>query len=263
MGKSDGLCDGMGGHMHLFSREHLAMSDGIVGASGPAAVGFAIANQRLRPRSISVAFFGEGAVNEGMLMESFNLASVWKLPVMFVAKDNGQAVWTQSSDVTGGNLLDRAKGFGLRARDVDGRDVNEVWNIAHEEITRLRNGDGSVFIHACCFHLEGHFLGDALLRFTHPSLRDTLKTTVPMLKALIQPKGAPLSERLAALQELQGNIGETVRKYRTQEGDPIPPLRKKLFSIDSTKLVGIEEQLRREIEIIVLQASETPIERGG
>ena len=68
MGRPDGLGGGMGGHMHLFSPEHLTASSGIVGSSGPAGVGFAIANQRLRPGKISVAFFGEGAMNEGMML---------------------------------------------------------------------------------------------------------------------------------------------------------------------------------------------------
>jgi len=84
MGKPDGLCSGAGGHMHLFSPQHLAASSGIVGASAPAAVGFALAALRLRPGTLAVAFFGEGAINQGMLLEAFNLAAVWKLPVLFV-----------------------------------------------------------------------------------------------------------------------------------------------------------------------------------
>jgi pyruvate dehydrogenase E1 component alpha subunit len=74
LGRPDGLCGGMGGHMHLFSKKALAASSGIVGAAGPTAAGFALSAQYLRPGSIAVAFFGEGAVNEGMLMESMNLA---------------------------------------------------------------------------------------------------------------------------------------------------------------------------------------------
>lgn len=69
LGKNDGLCGGKGGHMHLFSKEHLAASSGIVGAGGPVSVGFGLASNYLRPGSISVAFFGEGAMNQGMLME--------------------------------------------------------------------------------------------------------------------------------------------------------------------------------------------------
>ncbi len=106
LGRPDGLCGGKGGHMHLFSKAHLAASSGIVGAEGPNAAGFALAAQFLRPGAISVAFFGEGAMNQGMLMESLNLASVWSLPVLFVCKDDGWAITTQSERVTGGELND-------------------------------------------------------------------------------------------------------------------------------------------------------------
>ena len=91
LGKADGLCKGQGGHMHLFSKEHLAASSGIVGAAGPAAAGFALANRYLRPGKVALAFFGEGAMNQGMLLESMNLAVVWRLPVVFICKDNRNA----------------------------------------------------------------------------------------------------------------------------------------------------------------------------
>jgi len=262
MGKPDGLCGGMGGHMHLFSPEHLVASSGIVGASGPAATGFALANHYLRPGKIAVAFFGEGAANQGMLLESFNLAAVWKLPVMFVCKDNGQAVVTQTSKVTSGNLMDRARGFGLRAIEVDGSNVEEVWAVIYREIPRLRNGEGPIFVHATCIHMEGHFLGDQILRFAHPSIKQMMKLTAPLLKALTQLKGASLGERAGALNEMQGIIRENISKYRSKEGDPIQPMRKKLSTLDTEKLNGIENQVKHEIDTIVQQAS-MPVDEGG
>ena len=91
LGQADGLCSGHGGHMHLYSRQHLAASSGIVGASGPAGVGFGLAAQYLRPGTCAVAFFGEGAMNQGMLLESMNLAVAWNLPVFFVRTMGGQS----------------------------------------------------------------------------------------------------------------------------------------------------------------------------
>ncbi len=262
MGRPDGLNGGMGGHMHLFAPDHLAASSGIVGASGPAAVGFALANQRLRPGRIAVAFFGEGATNQGMMLESYNLAVAWKLPVMFVCKDNGQAIVTQSSKVTGGNLIERARGFGLRVIEMDGSDVEQVWNLVNEEILRLRNGEGPVFVHALCEHLEGHFMGDQLLRFARPSIGDTMKMAAPLVKAHTQSKGASLRERTAGLKEMLGVIWETVRKHRSREGDPIPLLRKKLASTDSEKLHTIETDVRNEIAQIIEKAT-LPFEHKG
>jgi len=152
IGYPDGLCGGMGGHMHLFSKKYLAASSGIVGAAGPTAAGFALSAQYLRPGAIAVAFFGEGAMNQGMLMESLNLASAWSLPVLFVCKDDGWAITTQSKRMTGGDLNERARGLGIPTVEVDGGDVSEVWEAAHSAIERARSSKGSTFLHARCVH---------------------------------------------------------------------------------------------------------------
>lgn len=164
LGYPDGLCGGMGGHMHLFSKEYLAASSGIVGAEGPTAAGFALAAQYLRPGAMSVAFFGEGAMNQGMLMEAMNLASAWNLPVLFVCKDDGWAITTQSKKVTGGDLNERARGLGIPVVEVDGLDVSKVWEASHSAIERTRSGQGPTFLHARCVHFEGHFLGFQYLK---------------------------------------------------------------------------------------------------
>ena len=127
--------------------------------AGPTAAGFALSAQYVRPGAIAVAFFGEGAMNQGMLMESLNLAAVWDLPVLFVCKDDGWAITTPSERVTGGDLNERARGLGVPAVDVDGCDVGEVWEAAHSAIARARSGGGPTFLHARCVHVEGHFLG--------------------------------------------------------------------------------------------------------
>jgi acetoin:2,6-dichlorophenolindophenol oxidoreductase subunit alpha len=112
LGLADGLCEGRGGHMHLFSKDHLAASSGIVGGAGPTAAGFGLATEYLRPGSIAFSFFGEGAINQGMLMESINLAAVWKLPILFVCKDDDWSITTTSNLLTGGNLRGRVNGYG-------------------------------------------------------------------------------------------------------------------------------------------------------
>jgi TPP-dependent pyruvate/acetoin dehydrogenase alpha subunit len=126
MGAVDGLCGGMGGHMHLYSKDHLAASSGIVGASGPTACGFALAAQHLRPGKIAAAFFGEAAMNQGMLMEAMNLAAAWELPVLFVCRDNGMAITTPSAAVTGGDLEDRARGLGVPLLRIARRPLAEL-----------------------------------------------------------------------------------------------------------------------------------------
>ena len=120
LGLPGGLCGGKGGHMHFFSRRHLVASSGIVGASAPLAAGFSLAGQYLKKDTVALAFFGEGAMNQGMVMESFNLSRIWNLPVLFVCKDNGWAITTRSETVTAGNLKERAASFGLAVHEADG-----------------------------------------------------------------------------------------------------------------------------------------------
>ncbi len=250
LGHQDGLCGGMGGHMHLFSKEHLAVSSGIVGACGPAAAGFALAAQHLMPNSVSIAFFGEGAINQGMMMESMNLAVVWKLPVLFVCKDNDWAITTPSSQVTGGNLVDRAKGFGMHASEVDGSDVEEVWHATSKALKRARAGEGPTFIRARCIHLEGHFLGDPLLRVARHPVEEMKKMAGALLNSGSKRKGASIFDRVGSLSSVTGLIGRTFKDQIFKKGDPLKPARRKLES-DKKRLQDLEEATIKEIQQIV------------
>lgn len=256
LGYPDGLCGGMGGHMHLFSKEHLAASSGIVGAAGPTAAGFALAAQYLRPDSVSVAFFGDGAMNQGMLMESMNLASVWNLPVLFVCKDDGWAITTQSEQVTGGALNERAHGLGIPAVEVDGLDVSAVWESAHEAIENIRSGKGPIFLHARCVHLEGHFLGYQLLRIVRAPLREMPEITVPLTRSFLRPGGANLRERLSGLKTVIATVLSTVRDPRQdQTNDPVSHARAALQS-DPARLRELEDQIEKEISNVLASALE-------
>lgn len=247
LGHKKGLSGGLGGHMHLFSKEHLIASSGIVGASGPAAVGFALALKYKNKNNIAVAFFGEGAMNQGMMLESMNLASIWKLPVLFVCKNNDWAVSTITNTTTGGNLIDRAKGFGIEGCEVDGKDVEAVWKVTNEAISKIRNDNGPQFIHASCVHMEGHLLGDPLLRYYRNP--DMLAETADSLK---QYAGESLDEILMILRKI-GN--QTKKKF-----DPIVYIQKKLKN-DPDRLKQIEGEVAKDIEQILNKTLE--ISKGG
>lgn len=239
--------------MHLFAPTFLAASSGIVGASGPAAVGFALAAQHLRPMAVCIAFFGEGAMNQGMLLESLNLAVVWQLPVVFICKNNDWAITTRSSQVTSGALSGRARAFGMPARETDGSTVTEVWNTAREAVDRARAGSGPMFVDARCVHLAGHFLGDPLLRRAHHPVAEMKGTVRPMLSALMSRKGAPRRERLSKL----GNMVSLIRGAREAESseslDPVLVTRQHLES-DPQRLDEMESALRQEMQRIVIAA---------
>jgi len=254
LGYPDGLCGGMGGHMHLFSKEHLAASSGIVGAEGPTAAGFALAAQYLRPGAMSVAFFGEGAMNQGMLMEAMNLASAWHLPVLFVCKDDGWAITTRSRKVTGGDLNERARGLGIPAVEVDGLDVSKVWEASHSAIKRARSGQGPTFLHARCVHFEGHFLGFQLIRMVRDPLREMTGIAIPLTQSFLHPGGAALHERLAGLKAVLAAVLATLRDPRRDSAnDPLRRARTILQS-DQVRLQGLEDQIEQEISNVLSSA---------
>ena len=247
LGRPDGLCGGRGGHMHLFSKDHLAASSGIVGAAGPTAAGFALAAQVLRPGSIAVAFFGDGAMNQGMLMESMNLASVWKLPILFVCKDDRWAITTRSSEVTGGNMSQRVQGLGVSYVETDGRQVDQVWETARSAIERARSGQGPTFLHAQCVHLEGHFLGYQLLRATRNPFREMPRIAGPLTRSFMSFRGASLRERMAGVKVVLSSVMTTLRDPRRDSGnDPVMRTRAALKS-DSVRLVKLETAIQQEV----------------
>ncbi len=247
LGHPDGLCGGMGGHMHLYSKEHLVACSGIVGAAGPTAAGFAISAQHNNPGAVAIATFGEGAMNQGMLMESMNLAAVWRLPVLFVCKNDGWSITTQSTEMTGGNLNERARGLGVPAVEVDGVDVSAVWQAAGEAIDRARSGQGPTFLSARCVHFEGHFLGYQLMRAVRNPLREVPAIAVPLTKSFLRPGGARVRERFAGLKIVIAALLSTLRDPRRDpNNDPVRCMRASLQS-DSDRLQELEDQIVKEI----------------
>lgn len=246
LGRTDGLCRGMGGHMHLFSKAHMAASSGIVGASGPAACGFALAHQHLRPGKISVAFFGEGAMNQGMLMESMNLAASWKLPVVFVCKDNGMAITTPSKRVTAGDLCDRSHGLGVPAVSVDGTDVDVVWGAAFDLVQRARRGEGPGFLHATCSRPEGHFLGDPLLRIAKRPVAELKDKVGPLMAATSSLKGASAGARVGSLSAISGMLGRAAKMSASSGHDPLSRLRKRL-DLSKAERAKVDQEVEAQV----------------
>lgn len=259
LGYTNGLCKGMGGHMHLFSKEHLAASSGIVGAEGPAAVGFGLAAQLLRPGAIAVAFFGDGAMNQGMLMESMNLASVWKLPVLFVCKDDGWGITTKKEIATGGDFNDRARGLGIPAFQVDGLDVSKVWEICCSAIERIRSGQGPFFLQATCIHFEGHFLGFQPIRVLRYPLKEMPKIAVPLTKSFLRVSGASLLERMAGLKNVMASVINALRDPRRDpNNDPLTRARATLQS-ELLRLKELEDKLEKDINnVLTIVLGEVP-----
>ncbi len=162
-GRRGGLCGGKGGSMHIADLSKGMMgANGIVGGGPPLICGAALTAKTLGTGGVAVAFVGDGASNQGTTLESYNLAKVWDLPVIFVIEDNGYAETTASSWAVGGSQTKRAEAFGMPGRKVDGHDFFDVYEAAQEAIERARNGDGPSLLHVVLDRHYGHFEGDAM-----------------------------------------------------------------------------------------------------
>jgi TPP-dependent pyruvate/acetoin dehydrogenase alpha subunit len=162
--KADGLCRGKGGSMHVADpRRGILGANAIVGASVPIAVGAGLSSKLLGQDRVAVAFFGEGAVNQGAFHEAANLAAIWNLPVLFVCENNRYAEFTDSSRMARvGSVAERARAaYGIDADEVDGNDVQAVAAAADAAIDRCRSGDGPALLEAHTYRWQGHYEGDA------------------------------------------------------------------------------------------------------
>jgi len=159
--REGGLCKGKGGSMHIADlTKGMLGANGIVGGGPPLVCGAAMSAKVLKTGGVAIAFSGDGAVNQGATGEAFNLASVWQLPAVFVIEHNGFAEGTSGDWGMGGNLMDRAKGYGLAAMEADGTDLFDVWQKAGEMIEAARNFQPGVLV-VKSRRFYGHYEGDA------------------------------------------------------------------------------------------------------
>ncbi|TYR35032.1 pyruvate dehydrogenase (acetyl-transferring) E1 component subunit alpha [Sphingobacterium phlebotomi] len=161
-GKVTGCSKGKGGSMHFFSKEHKMMGGhGIVGGQIPLGAGIAFAEQYLGNDNVNVCFMGDGAVRQGALNEAFNMAMLWKLPVIFVCENNGYAMGTSVKRTT--NMMDIYKmghAFDMPSAPVDGMDPVAVHNAMDEAVQRARAGEGPTFLEIRTYRYKGHSMSD-------------------------------------------------------------------------------------------------------
>lgn len=162
LGRATGLCGGKGGSMHVADPAvGILGANAIVGAGIPLATGAALSSKLLKQGRVAVAFFGEGAVNQGAFHEAVNLAAIWDLPVIFVCENNGYAEFTDSARMSRvPNVVDRLSAYGVPARSVDGNDVLAVHEATREAVATARGGEGPVLIEALTYRWHGHYEGD-------------------------------------------------------------------------------------------------------
>lgn len=161
-GKATGTCKGKGGPMHITHPESgIMVTTGIVGSGMPIANGLALASQIRGDGKVTICYFGDGASNIGAFHEALNMASIWKLPVIFVCQNNRYGEHSAFALMTASRqIADRGAAYQIPAERVDGNDPEAMWTAARTAIERARAGDGPTLIEAMTFRFFGHVLGD-------------------------------------------------------------------------------------------------------
>ncbi|MBI2231938.1 MAG: ABC transporter substrate-binding protein [Deltaproteobacteria bacterium] len=161
LGKAAGYCRGKGGSMHIADQDTGNLgANAIVGGSAGIATGAALSAKMRGTDQVVVCFFGEGALGQGLLYEEMNMASLWKLPVIYVCENNQYNEYTSYRETTAGKVTERAQAFGIHAESIDGQDVKIVHATALKLVERARRGEGPAFLQCNTYRFHGHHVGD-------------------------------------------------------------------------------------------------------
>jgi TPP-dependent pyruvate/acetoin dehydrogenase alpha subunit len=217
--RAEGICHGKGGSMHIADpRRGVLGANAIVGASLPLAVGAGLSSKRLNQGRVAVAFFGEGAVNQGAFHEAVNLAAIWDLPVILVCENNIYAEFSDSRTLTRvPQVTERCSAYGIEAAVVDGNDVDAVFRLTTDFARRCRAGEGPFLIEAETYRWHGHYEGDSQPYKPEDEAadwrkRDPLEVTAARLRA----DGGASEEELEAIRaEALSRVEAAIERART------------------------------------------------
>ncbi len=223
LGKEAGACRGKGGSMHI-ADVHKGMlgANGIVGGGFPLATGAGLTAKQQGRGQVAVCFFGDGAANQGTFHESLNLAGIWKLPVVYVAENNGYAESTPVTyHMSCRDIAERAAGYHMPGVTVDGLNIFAVYEAAGEAIARARRGEGPSLIECKTYRYFGHFEGDTITYRSKEEVdsfrsRDAIQS---LRRSLVERGIAPGTELDAVDEQVQERIEDA---WRFAEAAPLP-----------------------------------------
>jgi pyruvate dehydrogenase E1 component alpha subunit len=232
-GRATGTCKGKGGPMHISDpRSGVMVTTGIVGSSMPIANGLALASQMRGEDRIAVAYFGDGAANIGAFHESLNLASIWKLPVVFVCQNNRYAEHTKYEFGTAiDQIAKRAAAYSMPGIHVDGNDPLAMYAAAKEAIDRARSGGGPTLIEAMTFRFHGHLLGD-MDGYMDAGEKDAWmkKDPVPAFREWLVAQGYASTEELDQTEkEIEREIDEALEFAMNSPYPDVAEIRRDVF----------------------------------
>jgi pyruvate dehydrogenase E1 component alpha subunit len=226
-GKSTGCSKGKGGSMHMYSKEHnFYGGNGIVGAQVSIGTGLAFAHKYKQDGGVALVFFGDGAANQGQVYESFNMASLWKLPVVFVLENNKYAMGTAVKRASSGaNLQTRGDPFGIPTILSDGMDLFDMIKKSSEATNYSRSGNGPIIIHVDTYRYRGHSMSDPATYRTREEVNNVRKTRDPIMHVknkLVDTYDVGI-ETLDKLEEEVRNIVEDSAKFAIES--PLPDVK--------------------------------------
>jgi TPP-dependent pyruvate/acetoin dehydrogenase alpha subunit len=226
LGKATGYCGGKGGSMHVAAFEVGSLGAFPVVAAGvPSAVGAALSGRLRGQDYVTVAFFGDGALGQGILYEAFNLAAIWKLPVLFVCENNQYAV-SSSVDQTIAirDIPGMAEKHGLAVEETDGQDLLAVYQAAQRAILRARQGGGPTFLHARTYRFEGHYFGEPQVYRSREEVAQARRNRDPIHKycEYLLQNGVADQARIEGIEESARKSIEQALRYAEESPEPAP-----------------------------------------
>jgi pyruvate dehydrogenase E1 component alpha subunit len=214
-GKVTGTCKGKGGPMHItYPKAGIMVTTGVVGSGLPIANGLALASQLRNDGRVTVCNFGDGASNIGAFHEALNMASLWKLPVVFLCQNNLYGECTKYENATAvDNVAERAASYNMPGVTVDGNDAEAMWCAAGEAVERARTGGGPTLLEAKTFRFMGHYFGDPGAYIPKDEYQAHLaRDPMPRCKAAVIASGAASAEQLSEMQlEFAAQVEDAIK----------------------------------------------------
>lgn len=210
MGKAGGCSKGKGGSMHMFdTSKHFYGGHGIVGASVPLGTGIAFSYKYSNKKNVCVTYFGDGAANQGQVYESFNMASLWKLPVLYIIENNKYAMGTSVERSSANTVFyDRGKSFNIQGKQVDGMNIFEVMEEGKKALDYVRSGKGPFILEMTTYRYRGHSMSDPAKYRSKKEVEDVKENMDPISKL----KDYLLKESIESEDKLK-EIDKSIRSY--------------------------------------------------
>ncbi len=224
-GRSDGYSRGKGGSMHMFSREkNFFGGHGIVGAQVPIGTGLAFAHKYKNDGGVCLTYLGDGAVNQGQVAESYNMAALWKLPAVYIIENNKYSMGTSQARHAAGELYKRGEPYGIPGKKVDGMDVLKVRDAAEEAIEHAHSGKGPMILEMETYRYRGHSMSDPAKYRTKEEVEEWRGHHDPIdaLRSLILKEGALTEDALKNIEREIKEIVNDAAEFAQASPEPDP-----------------------------------------